>query len=126
MWPDLKQFVGITGDQVAVSVPKITHLLGPSVTIKSHGYGSAECGLARVYPEGNPNTDFKVTFRDGVGVEFLDVRSNEPSDRVLPAVGITDCILSLSSHPPLVGTRNWWALRARRDDPQWLVEIPRC
>ncbi|KAG2039944.1 GH3 auxin-responsive promoter [Suillus americanus] len=85
VWPDLKQFVGITGGQAAVSVPKarqVIHILGPSVAIKSHGYGTAECGLARAYHEGNPNTDFKVMFRDGV-VEFLDVRSNEPSDRVL-------------------------------------------
>ncbi|KAG1816260.1 GH3 auxin-responsive promoter-domain-containing protein [Suillus variegatus] len=101
VWRDLKQFVGITGGQAAASVPKIAHLLGPSITIKSHGYGSAECGLARVYPEGNPNTDFKVTFRDGV-VEFLDVRSNEPSDRVLSAWEL----VTGGHYEPVVTTRN--------------------
>ncbi|KAG2142922.1 GH3 auxin-responsive promoter [Suillus bovinus] len=104
VWPDLKQFVGITGGQAAVSVPKarrITHLLGPSVTIKSHGYGCTECGLARVYPEGNPNTDFKVSFRDGV-VEFLDVRSDKPSDRVLSAWEL----VTGGEYEPVVTTRN--------------------
>ncbi|KAG1878611.1 GH3 auxin-responsive promoter [Suillus tomentosus] len=114
VWPDLKQFVGITGGHAAVSVPKarqITHLLGPSVTIKSHGYGSTECGIARVYPEGNPNTDFKVTFRDGV-VEFLDVRSNEPSDRVLSAWEL----VTGGHYEPVVTTRNGlWRYRLADD-----------
>ncbi|KAG2346706.1 hypothetical protein BDR05DRAFT_997118 [Suillus weaverae] len=106
VWPDLQQFVGITGGQAAVSAPKarqgwkVTHLLGPSVAIKSHGYGTAECGLARVYHRGNPNTDFKVAFRDGV-VEFLDVR-DEPSGRVLSAWEL----VTGGNYEPVVTTYN--------------------
>ncbi|KAG1747122.1 GH3 auxin-responsive promoter [Suillus paluster] len=104
VWPDLKQFIGITGGQAAISVPKrhkVTHLLGPSVPIQSHGYGSAECGVAKPYHEGNPNTDFKVGFRDGV-IEFLDVRSDEPSERVLSVWE-----LAIGGHyEPVVTTRN--------------------
>lgn len=101
VWPDLKQFIGITGGQAAVSVPKVIHLLGPSVAIKSHGYGTAECGLARAYHEGNPNTDFKVAFRDGV-VEFLDVHSDDPSDRVLSPWEL----VTGGNYEPIVTTHN--------------------
>ncbi|KAG1720651.1 GH3 auxin-responsive promoter [Suillus paluster] len=63
---------------------KVTHVLGPSVHIQSTGYGSSECGIAEPYQKGNPNTDLKILFADGV-TEFLDVHSEEPSERVLSA-----------------------------------------
>ncbi|KAG1815029.1 GH3 auxin-responsive promoter-domain-containing protein [Suillus subaureus] len=61
---------------------KINHALGPSVPTQSPGYGSSEGGVAITYHEGDPKTDFKVVFVDVI-TEFLDVRSNEPSERVL-------------------------------------------
>ncbi|KAG1735500.1 GH3 auxin-responsive promoter [Suillus lakei] len=101
VWPDLKQFVGITGGQAAISVPKVTQLLGPSVSIRSHGYSTSECGIGKPYHEGDPNTDFKVGFRDGV-IEFLDVRSDDPSDRVLSAWEL----VTGGHYEPVVTTRS--------------------
>ncbi|KAG1863073.1 GH3 auxin-responsive promoter [Suillus subluteus] len=82
VWPYLTKFVGITGGPATASVPKITHALGPSVPTQSPGYGSSEGGVAITYHKGDPKTDFKVVFVDVV-TEFLDVYSNEPSERVL-------------------------------------------
>ncbi|KAG2152671.1 GH3 auxin-responsive promoter [Suillus bovinus] len=85
VWPDLKNFIGITGGPAAASVPKVTHILGPSVTMQAFSYGSSECyHIAFPYFNGNPNTDFKITPIHGV-TEYLDVRCKEPSERVLSA-----------------------------------------
>ncbi|OAX31843.1 hypothetical protein K503DRAFT_870460 [Rhizopogon vinicolor AM-OR11-026] len=81
VWPALTKFTGITGGIAAVVVPKV-HVLGPSVTIQSCGYGSSECKIACPYLNGNPAVDLKVTMYDGL-IEFVDVLSDEPSERVL-------------------------------------------
>jgi len=60
-------------------------------------YGSSECYIAVPYFNGDPNTDFKVVPVDGV-TEYLDVHSNEPSERVLSAVRTVHYILALSAH----------------------------
>ncbi|KAG2121881.1 GH3 auxin-responsive promoter [Suillus clintonianus] len=99
VWPDLKRFVGITGGHAAISQHKVIHLLGPSVPIQSYGYGSSECRVAQTYHEGNSNTDFKVSFRDGV-IEFRDVRSGE--DHVLSASEL----VTGGHYEPIVTTRS--------------------
>ncbi|KAG1730351.1 GH3 auxin-responsive promoter [Suillus lakei] len=105
VWPDLKRFIGITGGSAAASVPKapykITHILGPSVAMQSPCYGSSECYIAMPYFKGDPNTDFKVVPIDGV-TEYLDVRSNEPSERVLSAWEL----VTGGHYEPVLTTRN--------------------
>ncbi|OAX33279.1 hypothetical protein K503DRAFT_804497 [Rhizopogon vinicolor AM-OR11-026] len=83
VWPALTKFIGITGGVAAVVVPKITHVLGPSVAIRSRVYGSSECRIALRYLNGNPAIDLKVTM-DNL-IEFVDVLSDEPSERILSA-----------------------------------------
>ncbi|OAX32790.1 hypothetical protein K503DRAFT_749517 [Rhizopogon vinicolor AM-OR11-026] len=82
VWPALTKFIGITGGIAAVIVPKVTHMLGPSVTIWSHSFGSSECSVAQPYLNGDPAIDFKVTRIAGL-IEFVDVLSDEPSEPVL-------------------------------------------
>ncbi|KAG1863074.1 GH3 auxin-responsive promoter [Suillus subluteus] len=82
VWPHLEKFIGVTGGPAATAVSKLTHVLGPSIPTQATGYGSSEGGIALPYHKGNPNTDYKVLFVD-VLTEFLDVRSNEPPERVL-------------------------------------------
>ncbi|KAG1863056.1 GH3 auxin-responsive promoter [Suillus subluteus] len=101
VWPDLKKFIGITGGPAAASVPKITHVLGPSVAMQSPCYGSSECYIAVPYFNGDPNTDFKVVPVDGV-TEYLDVRSNESSERVLSAWEL----VTGGHYEPVLTTRN--------------------
>ncbi|KAG1815072.1 GH3 auxin-responsive promoter [Suillus subaureus] len=101
VWPDLKKFIGVTGGFAAASVPKVTHVLGPSVAMQSPGYGSSECYIAMPYFNGDPNTDYKVVPVDGV-TEYLDVHSNEPSERVLSAWELV-----IGGHyEPVLTTRN--------------------
>ncbi|KAG1840839.1 GH3 auxin-responsive promoter [Suillus subalutaceus] len=101
VWPDLKKFIGITGGPAAASRHKITHVLGPSVAMQSPCYGSSECYIAVPYFNGDPNTDFKVVPVDGV-TEYLDVRSNEPSERVLSAWEL----VTGGHYEPVLTTRN--------------------
>ncbi|KAG1729171.1 GH3 auxin-responsive promoter [Suillus occidentalis] len=101
VWPDLKKFIGITGGPAAASVPKVTHVLGPSVAMQSPCYGSSECYIGIPYLNGDPNTDFKVVPVDGV-TEYLDVRSNEPSERVLSAWEL----VTGGHYEPVLTTRN--------------------
>lgn len=101
VWPDLKKFIGITGGPAAASVPKVTRVLGSSVAMQSPCYGSSECYIAIPYFNGNPNTDFKVVPIDGV-TEYLDVRSNEPSERVLSAWELE----TGGHYEPVLTTRN--------------------
>ncbi|KAG2071419.1 hypothetical protein BDR04DRAFT_1016106 [Suillus decipiens] len=101
VWPDLKKFIGITGGPAAASVPKVTHVLGPSVVMQSPCYGSSECYIAVPYFNGDPNTDFKVVPVDGV-TEFLDVNSNEPLERVLSAWEL----VTGGHYEPVLTTRN--------------------
>lgn len=101
VWPHLTRFVGVTGGPAAASVFKITHALGPSVNIQSPGYGGSEGGVAIAYHKGDIKTDFKVVFVDVV-TEFLDVRSNEPSERVLSAWELVPG----GHYEPLLTTRN--------------------
>ncbi|KAG2367157.1 GH3 auxin-responsive promoter [Suillus spraguei] len=101
VWPHLTKFVGITGGPAAASVFKVTHALGPSVSIQAPGYGSSEGGIAITYHKGDVKTDFKVVFVDVV-TEFLDVRSNEPSERVL---SIWELVPG-GHYEPLLTTRN--------------------
>ncbi|KAG1779295.1 GH3 auxin-responsive promoter [Suillus placidus] len=118
VWPELTKFVGITGGPAATSVPKacqaqkvyyrtnsnrhqITHTLGPSVLTQSPGYGSTEGGVAITYHKGDPKTDLKVVFVDAV-TEFLDVGSNEPSERVL---SIWELVAG-GHYEPVLTTRN--------------------
>jgi hypothetical protein len=68
-------------------------------------YGSSECYIAVPYFNGDPNTDFKVVPVDGV-TEYLDVHSNEPSERVLSAVRTVHRTPALFSHPCRSG--NLW------------------
>ncbi|KAG1741573.1 GH3 auxin-responsive promoter [Suillus paluster] len=70
VWPNLNTFIGITGSPAAASRLKITHVLGPSVSIQAAGYGGTECDIDIPYLEGNPNTDFKVMFVDGMSEFF--------------------------------------------------------
>lgn len=77
---------------------KVTHVFGPSVAMQSPCYGSSEYYIAIPYFNGDPNTDFKVVPIDGV-TEYLDVRSNVPSERVLSAVRTIYCIPALCTHP---------------------------
>ncbi|KAG1795430.1 GH3 auxin-responsive promoter, partial [Suillus plorans] len=107
VWPDLKKFIGITGGSAAASVPKVTHILGPSVTMQAPCYGSSECFIAVPYFNGNPNTDFKMVPVDGV-TEYLDVRSNEPSEHVLSAWELE----TGGHYEPVLTTRNgMWRYR---------------
>ncbi|KAG1741575.1 GH3 auxin-responsive promoter [Suillus paluster] len=99
VWPDLREFIGITGGPAAASVPKVTHVLGPSVHMQSSGYGGSECSVAVPYHKGNPNTDFKIFFGDGV-TEFLNVR--EPSERILSAWEL----VTGGHYEPVLTTRN--------------------
>lgn len=101
VWPDLKKFIGITGGPAAASVPKVTHVLGPSVVMQAPCYGSSECYIGIPYFNGDPNTDFKVVPVDGV-TEYLDVRSNEPSERVLSAWEL----VTGGHYEPVLTTRN--------------------
>jgi hypothetical protein len=71
--------------------------------MQSPCYGSSECYIGIPYLNGDPNTDFKVVPVDGV-TEYLDVRSNEPSERVLSAVRTFHCILALSAYPCCSGS----------------------
>ncbi|OAX31091.1 hypothetical protein K503DRAFT_673748, partial [Rhizopogon vinicolor AM-OR11-026] len=84
VWPALTKFLGITGGHAAVVVPKVTCVLGPSVTIQARLYASSECVIGVPYHSCNPAVDFKVTMVDGF-IEFVDVPPNEPSERVLSA-----------------------------------------
>jgi hypothetical protein len=54
--------------------------------------------MALPYHKGNPNIDYKLMFVD-VFTEFLDVHSNEPSERLLSIVRTVNCITALSAHP---------------------------
>ncbi|KAG1815046.1 GH3 auxin-responsive promoter [Suillus subaureus] len=116
--PGIRGFIGITGGPAAASVPKarqlskvyystdgqrrkVTHVLGPSVAIEAPCYGSSECYIAVPYFNGNPNTDFKVVPVDGV-TEYLDVHSNEPSERVLSAWEL----VTGGHYEPVLTTRN--------------------
>jgi auxin responsive GH3 family protein len=82
VWPHLERFIGITGGPAATAVSKLTHVLGPSIPTQATGYGSSEGSMALPYHKGNPNIDYKLMFVD-VFTEFLDVHSNEPSERLL-------------------------------------------
>ncbi|KAG2064561.1 hypothetical protein BDR04DRAFT_1235044 [Suillus decipiens] len=101
VWPDLKTFIGVTGGPAAASVPKVTNVLGPSVFIHSPSYGSSECSIGVPYFNGDPNTDYKVLPIDGV-IEYLDVNSNEPSERVLSAWEL----VTGGHYEPVLTTRN--------------------
>ncbi|KAG2138537.1 GH3 auxin-responsive promoter [Suillus clintonianus] len=101
VWPDLKTFIGITGGSAAASVPKVTHVLGPSVAMQAPCYGSSECYIGLPYYNGDPNTDFKVLPVDGV-IEFLDVHSDEPLERVLSAWEL----VTGGHYEPVLTTRN--------------------
>ncbi|KAG2367174.1 GH3 auxin-responsive promoter-domain-containing protein [Suillus spraguei] len=79
--PDLKR---VAGGPAAASVPKVTNVLGPFVFMQSPSYGSSECCIGVPYFNDDPNTDYKVLPIDGV-IEYLDVNSNEPSERILSA-----------------------------------------
>ncbi|KAG1906153.1 uncharacterized protein F5891DRAFT_553729 [Suillus fuscotomentosus] len=80
---------------------KVTHILGPSVTMQAPCYGSSECFITVPYFNGNLNTDFKVVPIDGV-TEYLDLRSNEPSERVLSAWELE----TGGHYEPVLTTRN--------------------
>ncbi|KAG2138536.1 GH3 auxin-responsive promoter [Suillus clintonianus] len=106
VWPDLKRFVGITGGPAAAAVSKafthkIAHVLGPSIPTQATGYGSSEGSMATPYHKGNLNADYKLMFVD-VFTEFLDVRSNEPSERVLSAHEL----VTGGHYEPVLTTRN--------------------
>ncbi|KAG1856113.1 GH3 auxin-responsive promoter, partial [Suillus subluteus] len=102
VWPDLEKFIGVTGGPAqAASIPKVTHILGPSVAMQAPCYGSTECHIAIPYFNGDPNTDFKVIPVDGV-TEYLDVHSNEPSERVLSAWEL----VTGGHYEPVLTTRN--------------------
>ncbi|KAG2064566.1 hypothetical protein BDR04DRAFT_1162437, partial [Suillus decipiens] len=104
VWPDLKKFIGVTGGSAAASVPKrnkVTNVLGPSVFIHSPSYGSSECSIGVPYFNGDPNTDYKVLPIDGV-IEYLDVNSNEPLERVLSAWEL----MTGGIYEPVLTTRN--------------------
>jgi len=94
---------------------KVTHVLGPSVTIQSCGYGSSECKIACPYLNGNPAIDLKVTMYDGL-IEFVDVLSDEPSERVLSLVRTVHCISHFPTHPTSVGTYEGTSLPANLDN----------
>jgi hypothetical protein len=57
--------------------------------------------MALPYHKGDPNTDYKIMFVD-VFTEFLDVRSNELSERVLSIVRTIHCVSPLSILIPVV------------------------
>ncbi|KAG2340231.1 hypothetical protein BDR05DRAFT_915978 [Suillus weaverae] len=101
VWPHLERFFGITGGPAATAVSKLTHILGPSIPTQATGYGSSEGSMALPYHQGDPNTDYKVMFLDVV-TEFLDVRSNEPSERVL---SIHELVAG-GHYEPVLTTRN--------------------
>ncbi|KAG1882711.1 GH3 auxin-responsive promoter [Suillus subluteus] len=112
VWPHLEKFIGITGGPAATAVSKagqiwklathkLTHVLGPSIPTHATGYGSSEGSMALPYHKGDPNTDYKVMFVD-VFTEFLDVRSNEPSERVLSIYEL----VSGGHYEPVLTTRN--------------------
>ncbi|KAG1731727.1 GH3 auxin-responsive promoter [Suillus lakei] len=101
VWPDLKKFIGITGGPAAASVPKVVHVLGPSVAMQSPCYGSSECYIGTPYYNGDPNTDFKVVPVDGV-TEYLDVHSKESPERVLSAWEL----VTGGHYEPVLTTRN--------------------
>lgn len=101
VWPHLERFFGITGGPAATAVSKLTHVLGPSVPTQATGYGSSEGSMALPYHKGDPNTDYKVMFLD-VLTEFLDVRSNEPSERVLSIYELVPG----GHYEPVLTTRN--------------------
>ncbi|KAG1730330.1 GH3 auxin-responsive promoter [Suillus lakei] len=104
VWPDLERFFGITGGPAAAAVPKacqLTHVLGPSIPTQATGYGSSEGSIAIPYHKGNPNSDYKVAFAD-VFTEFLDVRSNEPSERLLSVYEL----VTGGHYEPVLTTRN--------------------
>jgi len=94
---------------------KVTHVLGPSVTIQSSGYGSSECRIALPYLNGNPAIDLRVTMDDGL-IEFVDVLSDEPSEHVLSAVSTVHCISPFPAHAASVGTCEGTTLPAYLDD----------
>ncbi|KAG2340898.1 hypothetical protein BDR05DRAFT_1061199 [Suillus weaverae] len=109
VWPDLKQFIGITGGPAAASVPKVTHcILGPSVPMQAPFYGSSECYIAILYFNGDPNTDFKAV--DGV-TEYLDVRWNEPLERVLSAARTWELVTGGHYEPVLTTRDGLWRYR---------------
>ncbi|KAG1840823.1 GH3 auxin-responsive promoter-domain-containing protein [Suillus subalutaceus] len=85
----------------------LTHVLGPSIPTQATGYGSSEGGIALPYHKGNPNTDYKVLFVDLL-TEFLDVRSNEPPERVLP---IYELVLGGHYEPVLTTRSGLWRYR---------------
>ncbi|KAG0699818.1 GH3 auxin-responsive promoter [Suillus ampliporus] len=107
VWPDLNKFIGITGGPAAASVPKVTHILGPSVLIEAPAYGGSECGIAITYHKGNPKTDFKVAFVDAV-IEFLDAHSDEPSDHVL---SVWELVTGGHYEPVLTTVNGLWRYR---------------
>lgn len=101
VWPHLERFFGITGGPAAAAVPKLTHVLGPSIPTQATGYGSSEGSMALPYHKGDPNSDYKIMFVD-VFTEFLDVRSNELPERVLSIYE-----LEVGGHyEPVLTTRN--------------------
>ncbi|KAG1741574.1 uncharacterized protein EDB91DRAFT_1081832 [Suillus paluster] len=88
VWPDLREFIGITGGPAAASVPKARQVLwfATQLTVSDTrsltssdllsacsllDYGGSECSVAVPYHKGNPNIDFKVLLGDGV-TEFLN------------------------------------------------------
>ncbi|KAG2142334.1 GH3 auxin-responsive promoter [Suillus clintonianus] len=96
VWPNLNKFVGITGGPGAIA-----YILGPSVRTQGAGYGGSEAGIAIPYQKGNPSTDFKIVFVDGV-IEFLDVQSSEPLEHILSAHEV----VAGGQYEPILTTRN--------------------
>ncbi|KAG1865581.1 GH3 auxin-responsive promoter-domain-containing protein [Suillus tomentosus] len=94
-------FIGITRGSTAASVPKARQMW------KAPYHGSSKCFIAVPYFSGNPETDFKVVPVDGV-TEYLDVRFNEPSERVLSAWELE----TGGHYDPVLTTRNgMWRYR---------------
>ncbi|KAG2058234.1 hypothetical protein BDR06DRAFT_1004446 [Suillus hirtellus] len=99
VWPDLKKFIGITGGSTAASVPKARQMLLMMAVQNAL--------IAVPYFSGNSETDFKVVPVDGV-TEYLDVRFNEPSERVLSAWELE----TGGHYDPVLTTRNgMWRYR---------------
>ncbi|OAX31842.1 hypothetical protein K503DRAFT_805730 [Rhizopogon vinicolor AM-OR11-026] len=108
VWPALTTFIAVTEGFSAVVIPKVTHVLGPSVTIQARAYRASECCIAQPYHHsGNLAIDHKVTMVDGL-IEFIDVLSDESSERVL---SIWELVKGRHYQPILTTCNGLWRYR---------------
>ncbi|KAF8836515.1 hypothetical protein BDN67DRAFT_974055, partial [Paxillus ammoniavirescens] len=82
VWPKLRILVAIGSGSVATVLPKVRFILGPTIAIRSLGYGATEGHIADSYD--TDDLDIFVLQTEDV-IEFLDVTAEETHENILQA-----------------------------------------